>query len=204
MIEWFTRRAQAKPTDAPQPLKQQQTLPETVDKKAVEKLLQSWTESESLRVLKQAHGIWGNFQYYDSFPPVVLRSRGDVVAIAFRTLNRNGYFNLYDIATNPRHLNRGHGRQLWRLLIAHAHENRSTRIKMGCSPSSVGWHIGNGAVFWGVDEQGSLLCDMPLMPTIEQQLLLQQEAVTNPAVVMPDAKVIAKLRASRGLVQIFA
>jgi GNAT superfamily N-acetyltransferase len=128
----------------------------------------------------------------------VLRSRGDVVAIAFRTLNRNGYFNLYDIATNPRHLNRGHGRQLWRLLIAHAHENRSTRIKMGCSPSSVGWHIGNGAVFWGVDEQGSLLCDMPLMPTIEQQLLLQQEAVTDPAVVMPDAKVIAKLRA-RGL-----
>jgi ribosomal protein S18 acetylase RimI-like enzyme len=197
MVDWFTRRRQS---DSVQ-IRERKTTLETISASEVQKLIEVWDQSESLRVLKQGQGLWGNFRYYESFSPVVLRDRRKVVAIAFRTLNRNGYFNLYEIAVDPRARGKGFGKQLWRLLIAHAYENGSTRLKMGCSPTSLGWHISNGALFWGVDEQGSLLCDIPLLPTVEQQVLLQKEGISNPIAVMPDEQVVKKL-AAKGFVTI--
>ena len=199
MIDWFTRRAKSSDPSATENSKNAVKPPlntlEKIGIREVQSVVQSWESSEALRVVKQAHGLWMSFKNYPKQPPVVLRHKGAIAAIAFRTINKNGYLNLYDIATAPQFQGKGFASQLWKQLISEAHLQGATRIKMGCSPSSLGWHMRNGAIFWGVDDQGSLLCDMPLMPTVAQQRLLQAEAIADPNAVIPPSKALAEVKA---------
>jgi hypothetical protein len=64
---------------------------------------------------------------------------------------------------------------------------------MSCTPTSIGWHYGNGIIGWGVDATGSIRVDVPLRRTREEQLELRADYKKNMEEITPPEKAIKAL-----------
>ena len=165
-----------------------------VNKETIQDLLleMEQTDNSNLRFAKAAHSLWIRFHNYEKNPPyVIYNDLNQIAAVCMITkLQREPYANLYEIfAVKP-----GYATDLYWEIMQHMHIMGVKRLKMSCTPSSIGWHMRNGIVGWAVDPSGSIRVDVPIMPTKQEQLDLRELAVIDPSVVMPPTKQANKLR----------
>jgi hypothetical protein len=157
-------------------------------------LLASSPKGKNTKFLSQAHSLWKRFGNYDRYPPLVL-DRSGIKSVIYATFSsRSRYVNLYEICTVQGQEGRGYATQCWDGFIHHAKQHDMERLKISCTPSSIGWHLKNGLVFWAVDPTGSLRSDQPIFKTREEQLSFRMAAILNPKMAMPDGKVVQKLK----------
>ena len=104
------------------------------------------------------------------------------------------YVNLYEIVTVQGYERKGYANKLWELFIKTAHKKGMQRIKLSCTPDSIGFHTKNGLVYWSVDKQGSLRSDQPLMDSVNKQKMLREKGVNDYTLVCPDQKILDKFK----------
>lgn len=161
----------------------------------IEDIIFNSREGKNTKFLKASHSLWTRFKNYQKHPPAVYYDDDTPVAVIFATCStKTKYINLYEIVTLQGHERKGYASLIWSDFIAHWHNNGMKRIKLSCTPDSIGFHVKNGLVFWSVDTQGSLRSDQPLMPTVSEQILLRNRALENSHLVMPDPEVCSKLK----------
>ena len=161
----------------------------------VEELIDNSIAGKNTSFLKASHSLWKRFKNYDSHPPFVLIEDNDAVAIIFATNSkRTNYINLYEIVTIQGHERKGYGSKIWNQFVKYWANTQMERIKLSCTPDSIGFHIKNGLVFWSVDNSGSLRSDQPLLESAEQQIKLREKSLSEPNLVMPEKKVCEKLK----------
>ncbi len=152
-----------------------------------------WDEHPNARFAKSAHSLWFRFKNYtDMNAPYACKDLdGNITSVIMLTrLVREPYANLYEIfAVKPTY-----ARELYWEVMSFLHENGVERLKMSCTPDSVGWHMGNGIVGWGVDPSGSIRVDVPIMPTLEAQLELREASLKDISLVLPSEKKVELLR----------
>ena len=160
----------------------------------ISKIIASSARGSNTRFLKNAHALWMRFHNYEKHDPYALVKNGNCVCVIFATLSeKTRYVNLYEINTIQGEERKGYASELWSAFIQQAARKGMARIKLSCTPSSVTWHVRNGLVFWSVDGSGSLRSDQPLMMTREAQVLLRDQAILQPDLVMPSIQVRKKL-----------
>lgn len=136
----------------------------------IENLIESSIKGPNTSFLSKAHSLWVRFHNYDKSPPTVLVKEGNPVCCIFATHNLNKYSNLYEIVTLQGLESKGYATEIWSEWIGFAvEEKNSQRLKLSCTPESIGWHMRNELIFWAVDPSGSLRSDQRLFPTIEEQ-----------------------------------
>jgi len=143
------------------------------------------------RFANSAHSLWTRFHNYtERNAPYACIVDGEVTAVVMMTLlTREPYANLYEIfAVKPTYA----GTLYWSVMRL-AKEMGAERLKMSCTPSSIGWHMKNGIVGWAVDPSGSIRVDIPICDSQEEQLALREDALTNPSLVLPPEKFAQKL-----------
>ena len=137
-----------------------------VKEKVVQDIINNAPKGKNTKFLKASHSLWTRFQNYNKHLPAVLYVENEPVAAIFATCS---------------------DKSNW-------HQQGMERIKLSCTPDSIGFHKKNGLVFWSVDKQGSLRSDQPLMPSIDAQIALRERALRDPSLVMPETKVCEKLK----------
>ena len=168
---------------------------EFVDESVIEAITKNSPSGRNTRFLKASHSLWKRFQNYNKHKPFVLYEKGIPVVAIFATISeKTKYINLYEIVTVQGKERNGYARKAWALFVDYWHNKGMNRIKLSCTPDSIGFHAKNGLVFWSVDKQGSLRSDQPLMPSISEQASLRESALTDPNLVMPERKVCQKLK----------
>ena len=165
----------------------------TANQETIQNLLltMEFSNNKNLKFAKAAHSLWVRFHNYEKNPPyVIYDDLNKIAAVCMITkLQREPYANLYEIfAVKP-----GYATDLYWGVMSHMHIMGVKRIKMSCTPSSIGWHLKNGVVGWGTDPTGSIRVDMPLMATQQEQLDLRDLAMYDPALVMPMGKPHSRL-----------
>jgi len=161
----------------------------------IEEIIENSPDGKNTKFLKASHSLWKRFKNYDSNPPFALVENNEYVAVIFATHSkRTNYINLYEIVTVQGHERKGYGSKVWNNFVAHWSNKGMQRIKLSCTPDSIGFHMKNGLVFWSVDKSGSLRSDQPLLSSAKEQIELRKQAINNPSLVMPDSKVCAKLK----------
>jgi hypothetical protein len=146
-----------------------------------EKLITSSEKGVNTSFLGKAHSLWFRFSNYEKAPPMVFLQNNEPVCCIFATFNRNKYTNLYEIVTMQGHERKGYASQCWKEWINYAvNERGSQRLKLSCTPSSIGWHVRNELIFWAVDPSGSLRSDQRLFGCREEQKEYFQWAVKHP------------------------
>jgi|TARA_R110000823_G_scaffold276266_1_gene394889 hypothetical protein len=166
-----------------------------VNEKTVQDIIETAPLGKNTKFLKASHSLWTRFQNYNKHLPAVFYVGDKPVSAIFATCsNKSKYINLYEIVTIQGQERQGYAKQIWSEFVAYWHQRGMERIKLSCTPDSIGFHKKNGLVFWSVDKQGSLRSDQPLMPSIEAQIALRQRALRDPSLVMPKAKVCEKLK----------
>jgi hypothetical protein len=146
-----------------------------------EKLITSAAKGANTAFLGKAHSLWFRFSNYDKAPPMALLHDDEPVCCIFATFNRNKYTNLYEIVTMQDHERKGYASRCWEEWIDYAvNERGSNRLKLSCTPSSIGWHVRNELIFWAVDPTGSLRSDQRLFSCREEQKEYYQWAVNYP------------------------
>ena len=144
-----------------------------------------------------AHNLWIRFKKYENktFYPWVKEVDGNIVAVChIALLKKRDYANLYEIYTAPNEEGKGYASALYWEIMEHLHlEYPGIRLKMSCTPTSIGWHYRNGIIGYGVDPSGSIRVDMPIEPTKELQLAVRQGWKLNPESVLPPIKSREKL-----------
>ena len=151
------------------------------------------SEHPNARFASAAHSLWTRFHNYTerNMPYACIdRHSGDVTSVVMMTLlTREPYANLYEIfAVKPTF-----ARELYWDVMKGAKEMGAERLKMSCTPSSIGWHLGNGVVGWGTDPSGSIRVDIPIADSLEEQLDLRERAIKDPSLVMPTGKNLQRL-----------
>jgi len=162
----------------------------------IEQLLETLpVDEKNTKFAKGAHNLWVRFHNYSKHDPFVLEVYGQIVAVCHITVLKNkDYANLYEIYTIPSSEGKGYASTLyWQIMEHMANSYSGIRLKMSCTPSSIGWHYRNGIIGYGVDPSGSIRVDMPIEPTKEMQLALREGWKTNPEYVLPPAKSLEKL-----------
>ena len=168
---------------------------EFVDEPVIEEIIKNSVSGRNTRFLKASHSLWKRFQNYNKHKPFVLYEKGTAVVAIFATSSeKTKYINLYEIVTVQGEERKGYARNAWALFVGYWHNKGMNRIKLSCTPDSIGFHAKNGLVFWSVDKQGSLRSDQPLMPSIAEQTSLRESALIDPRLVMPEPKVCEKLK----------
>ena len=158
-------------------------------------LIDNSVRGKNTKFLSASHSLWKRFGNYDRYPPLVLDEDG-IKSVIFATFSvRSGYVNLYEICTVQGQEGKGYASKAWDGFLEHAKQHDMQRLKISCTPSSIGWHVRNGLVFWSVDPSGSLRSDQPIFQTRKEQLKFREKAIKNPNIAFPDVKVIKKLRA---------
>lgn len=139
-----------------------------------------------------SHSLWTRFHNYTerNSPYALVGEDGKVKAVVMLTLlTREPYANLYEIfAIQPTY-----ARELYWKVMKHAKDMGAERLKMSCTPSSIGWHLGNGIVGWGLDSSGSVRVDIPIADSLEEQLDLRELALKDPSLIIPPVKNAEKL-----------
>ena len=139
---------------------------------------------------RSSHNLWIRFKNYKDNPPLLTLQTNYHPVCMITKLKREPYANLYEIfAVHP-----GYATNLWDIM-AHMKANGVERLKMSCTPSSIGWHKRNGIVGWAIDPSGSIRVDVPICETQEEQLALRERAIDNPWLVMPPERKSIQLRA---------
>ena len=158
-----------------------------LSKEEVETLIEKSPEGKNTKFLNSAHSLWFRFKNYEKEPPMALVDNGDVVSLLFATYNKDKYTNLYEIVTVQGKEGKGYASKLWNYYVDYAVSARGMeRLKISCTPSSIGWHYKNGLVFWGVDPTGSLRSDQPLYRDRESQLQFREKAIVSPSLALPN------------------
>jgi hypothetical protein len=166
-----------------------------VEEKTIKNIIEKSPQGKNTKFLKASHSLWTRFQNYNKHLPAVLYVNNIPVAVIFATCSdKSKYINLYEIVTIQGKERRGYAKQIWSEFVAYWHQHGMERIKLSCTPDSIGFHKKNGLVFWSVDKQGSLRSDQPLMPSIETQISLRERALHDPRLVMPESKVREKFK----------
>ena len=142
-----------------------------------------------------SQNLWIRFKNYENdknLPFVILDDNREIAAVCMITkLVMTSYCNLYDIFA----VKSGYATKLYWGIMQHMYSNGVRRLKMSCTPDSIGWHYRNGIVGWAIDPTGSIRVDIPIKPTQAEQLALRYMAVDGlPQLVMPPEKQADKLR----------
>lgn len=123
-----------------------------------------------------AHNLWVRFHNYNKHYPFALVEDGEVKCVVMITqLVRESYANLYEICTKQGEEGKGYARRLYWDVMSHMYHGGVQRLKMSCTPSSIGWHNNNGIIGWGIDDTGSIRVDIPIERDQEHQLQLRQD-----------------------------
>jgi hypothetical protein len=167
-----------------------------LSKEEVETLIEKSPQGKNTKFLNSAHSLWFRFKNYEKEPPMALVVDEEVVSLLFATYNRDKYTNLYEIVTVQGKEGNGYASKLWEYYVDYAvNKRRMERLKISCTPSSIGWHYRNGLVFWGVDPTGSLRSDQPLYSNRESQLEFRKKAIDSPSLAIPpNSKVVDFLK----------
>ena len=161
----------------------------------IQKIIDESEKGRNTSFLKASHSLWLRFKNYDKNPPKVLYKSHKAVAVIFATSSdRTLYVNLYEIVTIQGYERRGYASELWSEFVADSHKKGMKRLKLSCTPQSIGFHTKNGLVYWGVDKQGSLKSDQPLMPNISEQITLRHNGIKNYKLLIPSEKVAESLK----------
>ncbi len=169
---------------------------ERITQEQFEEWLQGMGEGRNKNFAKGAMNLWIRFKNFEKNAPFVLRVDGDIkCAIMITKLSRSSYVNLYEIVTATGEEGNGYARKLYWDVIAHFHDAGVERLKMSCTPSSIGWHYGNGIIGWGVDATGSIRVDIPIRPTRQEQLLFRDSCLIDDSLfeLLPPERVIKAL-----------
>lgn len=160
----------------------------------ITELLATSPRGRNTKFLSASHSLWKRFGNYDRYPPLVLDDDG-IKSVIFATFSvRTGYTNLYEICTVQGQEGKGYASKCWDGFLEHAYQHDMQRLKISCTPSSIGWHVRNGLVFWAVDPSGSLRSDQPIFKTRDEQLKFRGKAIQNPKLALPEGKVIERLK----------
>ncbi len=162
----------------------------------IEQLLETLpSEEKNTKFAKGAHNLWVRFHNYGRHDPWVLEDNGQIVAVCHITvLKKQDYANLYEIYTIPNSEGKGYASKLyWKIMEHLAHTYPDIRLKMSCTPTSIGWHYRNGIIGYGVDPSGSIRVDVPIAPTKEEQLAVRESWRSNLSSVLPPLKSQEKL-----------
>lgn len=158
-----------------------------VTQEQVSNIIATSKPGKNTKFIKASHSLWTRFKNYQTNPPFAWTDNNKIVAIIFATMSkRTKYVNLYEICTVEGEEKKGYATKIWSAYINNAYRSGMQRIKLSCTPSSITWHLRNGLIFWGVDKQGSLRSDQPLMQTIEEQNNFREQAVFDPGIALPD------------------
>jgi hypothetical protein len=163
-----------------------------LSKEEMELILDDMTASqnENVKFAKAAHNLWVRFHSYDNHPPYCLMKEGKPMAVCMiTTLQREPYANLYEIFA----IERGFAGKLYWAIMSELH-GTVTRLKMSCTPSSIGWHMRNGIIGWGTDPSGSIRVDVPIKKTLDEQLELRYNWRDNLDYILPPGKNRTRLR----------
>jgi|TARA_R110000803_G_scaffold103168_2_gene171285 hypothetical protein len=161
----------------------------------IQRIINKSVAGKNTSFLKASHSLWTRFKNYEKNPPCILYVDKVPVSVIFATCStRTKYINLYEIVTIQGQERKGYANKIWSEFIKHWHKNGMSRIKLSCTPESIGFHKKNGLVFWSVDKQGSLRSDQPLMPTIAEQIVLREKSISKPSLVIPNIKICNKLK----------
>jgi len=153
-------------------------------------------EGRNKTFAKGAMNLWIRFKNFEKNAPFALRVEGDIKCVILITkLSRAPYVNLYEIVTATGEEGNGFARKLYWDVIAHFYDAGVERLKMSCTPSSIGWHYGNGIIGWGVDATGSIRVDIPLRPTRQEQLMFRDSCLIDDSLfeLLPPEKAIKAL-----------
>ena len=153
-------------------------------------------EGRNKTFAKGAMNLWIRFKNFDKNAPFALRVDGDIKCVILITkLARAPYCNLYEIVTATGEEGNGFARKLYWDVMSSMSDAGVERLKMSCTPPSIGWHYSNGIIGWGVDSTGSIRVDVPLRPTREEQLLFRENCLRtdNSVELMPPEKAIKAL-----------
>lgn len=152
-------------------------------------------DEKNTKFAKGAHNLWVRFHNYGKHDPFVLKVDGQIVAVCHITVLKKGdYANLYEIYTIPNSEGKGYASTLyWQIMEHMAHTYPRIRLKMSCTPSSIGWHYRNGIIGYGVDPSGSIRVDIPIAATKQDQLLTRFVWMGNKEFVLPPTKSREKL-----------
>lgn len=156
-------------------------------------IIEKSNPGSNTRFLSAADSLWYRFHNYEKNPPIGLIDDEEVVSIIFATFNRDGYTNLYEIVTVQGKEGKGYASKIWDEYLKYAVDiKKSDRLKISCTPSSLGWHLRNGLIFWSVDSSGSLRSDQKLFRTREEQCEYREMVVKDPQSYLPPQKQIDK------------
>jgi len=153
---------------------------------------------KNLSFANSAHSLWVRFHNYEKNPPYVIYDEDDNIAAVcmITVLQREPYANLYEIFS----VKDGWASKLYWGIMEILYTGRSAsrqrveRLKMSCTPSSIGWHFKNGIIGWGTDPSGSIRVDIPIMRTQKEQLELRENWKDNLDKIIPPSKNAKKLR----------
>ncbi len=169
---------------------------ERITQEQFEEWLQGMEEGRNKNFAKGAMNLWIRFKNFDKNAPFVLRVNGDIKCVIMITrLSRVPYCNLYEIVTKQGEEGNGFARKLYWDVMSHMYSAGVERLKMSCTPSSIGWHYGNGIIGWGVDATGSIRVDIPIRPTRQEQLLFRDSCLIDDSLfeLLPPEKAIKAL-----------
>tara|TARA_R110002167_G_scaffold34895_5_gene111481 strand:- start:1746 stop:2366 length:621 start_codon:yes stop_codon:yes gene_type:complete len=159
-------------------------------------LISSSKPGKNTKFLNASHSLWKRFGNYDRYPPLVYGDAGEIKSVIFATFSvRSRYVNLYEICTVQGQEGKGYASNAWDGFLDHSQQHDMGRLKISCTPSSIGWHIKNGLIFWSVDPSGSLRSDQPIFSTREKQIEFRENAIKKPEIALPEGKVMARLKA---------
>jgi hypothetical protein len=167
---------------------------ERITQEQFEEWIQGMEKGRNNNFAKGAMNLWIRFKNFEENAPFVLRVNGDIkCAIMITKLSRSSYINLYEIVTATGEEGNGYASKLYWDVIAHFYDDGVKRLKMSCTPSSIGWHFRNGVITWGVDATGSLRVDVPLRSTKAEQLLLRDSFEDNRDEIIPPPESVRAL-----------
>jgi hypothetical protein len=167
---------------------------ERITREEFEAWVQSMDEGHNKTFAKGAMNLWIRFKNFEKNAPFVLKVDGDIkCAILITKLSSAPYCNLYEIVTKQGEEGNGYARRLYWHVMSYMFDAGVERLKMSCTPKSIGWHYGNGIIGWGVDATGSIRVDIPLRKTREEQLALRADYKNNMEEIMPPEKAIKVL-----------
>lgn len=165
-----------------------------INKDRMEELLakMEYNNHTNLSFAKSAHSLWFRFKNYNdrNNPYAIFDDNEEIMAVCMITrLQREPYANLYEIFA----VEAGYATKLYWGVMDIMKKHGVERLKMSCTPASIGWHTQNGIIGWGVDPSGSIRVDIPIADSQLRQLELREKALDNPSLVMPPEKNAAKL-----------
>lgn len=166
-----------------------------INQSDVEKLLADMEiqKNKNLSFAKSAHSLWFRFKNYNerNNPYAIFNDSGEIMAVCMITrLQRESYANLYEIFA----VESGYATDLYWGIMDLMEKNGVERLKMSCTPASIGWHMRNGIIGWGTDPSGSIRVDIPLMGSRDDQLSLRENWSVDLDKVLPPEKNRSRLK----------